>query len=120
MALKQSVVTKALVTAEYWYIPEVRYNKARGEVIALFHLFVDQAAREGGAQPVLPNAAKLVINGPAFATYFGADNPDAALLQQQAYVAAKEAGVISDYGEPVMVDGKPNGLRSLFATAVDV
>lgn len=120
MALKQSVVTKSRVTAEYWHLHEVRYNKMRREVIAIFHLFVDQAARVDGWQPHLKEAAKLVLNGPAFDTYFGSANPDAGMLQQQAYLAAKAAGVISDYGDPIMIDGKPNGLRSLFATAVDV
>lgn len=120
MALKQSVTTKAQVTAEYWYIPEVRYNKPRKEVIALFNLYVSQAARDAGAQPVLANAAKLMITGLAFDVFFGSDNPDAGLLVKQAYAAAKAQGVISDYGEPVMIDGKPNGLRALFDAAVDV
>lgn len=119
MALQKSITTNSLVTAEYWMTPAVSYNKTRKEVIAQFHLYVNKAARDAGAQPVIQNAAKLVLQGSQFDVFFGATNPDAALLQKQVYVAAKSVGVISDYGAPAVVDGKHNGLRTLFSDAVD-
>lgn len=120
MALRKSITTNQSVVAEYWSIPSVNFYKDRKHVVATFHLYVNKAAYDAGARPVLRDAAKLELQGSAFEAYFGTVNPDAALLQKQAYTAAKTLGVICDYGEPVKVADKYNGLRALFSDAEDV
>jgi hypothetical protein len=120
MALRKSITTSQNQSAEYWTIPTVGFYKERRQVVAVFHLYKDQASYDAGATPTIRDAAKLELHGAIFDAYFGADNPDAAMLQKQAYTAAKALGVISDYGTPVVIDGKHNGMRALFIDAADI
>lgn len=120
MALKKSILTRQNVLAEYWTIPSVDFNKEARRAVARMHLYKDQSSYDADAMPMLRDVCTIVLQGGDFDHYFGDGNANAAFIQQQMYLAAKEKGTNADYGVPIQVNGKYNGLRNTFDGSEDV
>tara|TARA_R110000803_G_scaffold82759_1_gene148970 strand:+ start:139 stop:477 length:339 start_codon:yes stop_codon:yes gene_type:complete len=112
MALEKSI-TRRGVTANYFFVTQLRYAKDEKSASAALGLCVDAAHRAevkaGRSQPLESIVAKVRLMKDDFDKYLTTGTVDDDKIIEQIYTAAKDGiGVISDLGSDI------------FATAQDV
>jgi hypothetical protein len=105
MALEKSI-TRRGVTANYFFVTQLRYAKDERTAVAALGLCVDANHRTevkaGRSQPLESIMAKVRLINDDFDRYLGTGTVDDDKIIERIYVAAKDGvGVVSDLGTDI-------------------
>ena len=113
MAFDKQITTASGYSASYWVLTEWSVNTIRREASGVFRVFKDEQMRISGGLPATEQVAKVRLSGEVYELYFGPGRVKGIDDQTIFYTAAKEEGVISDFGG----DPDSHGRKSLFKEA---
>lgn len=106
MAFQKSFTLQSGVTGNYTRLITYRWDRQTREALALFALFLDANAAQGGKQSLTPFIAKLRLDGAKFDQYLSNAVLETSDVISQLYLAAKAEPVISDFGSDAFADAQ--------------
>lgn len=104
MAFEKTFTLPSGISGNYTRLVTCRWDRNTREAVALFALFVDAAAAQGGKTALTPFIAKLRLTDSKFDQYLSNAVLETSDVLAQLYIAAKAEPVISDFGTDAFAD----------------